>query len=104
MSVSNRGFASLSPAKKREIAGKGGKKAHVVGKAHKFSPLEARSAALKSKVARKATAARKAALRLLNGGFTAVELASLALTEDQYIYYSKSDALMSKLRDGLYRP
>lgn len=31
-----RGFAVLSPEKRREIASKGGKKAHEVGTAHRF--------------------------------------------------------------------
>ena len=36
-----RGFASLSPERKREVASKGGKKSHELGTAHKFTPEEA---------------------------------------------------------------
>ena len=36
-----RGFASMSEEQKREIASKGGKKAHATGKAHKWTREEA---------------------------------------------------------------
>jgi general stress protein YciG len=41
---SHRGFASMDMDKQREIASKGGKAAHAQGRAHEFSPEEARSA------------------------------------------------------------
>ena len=44
---SNRGFASMNAAKQREIASKGGKAAHEQGRAHEFSPDEARAAGKK---------------------------------------------------------
>jgi len=43
----NRGFASMDPAKQREIASKGGRAAHEKGTAHQFSPNEAREAGKK---------------------------------------------------------
>jgi general stress protein YciG len=43
----NRGFASMSPEKQREIARKGGRAAHEKGKAHEFTSDEARSAGRK---------------------------------------------------------
>lgn len=42
--TNNRGFASMDPEKQREIASKGGHAAHEKGKAHEFSPEEARQA------------------------------------------------------------
>ena len=42
-----RGFASMDPAKQREIASKGGKAAHQKGTAHKFTSEEARAAGRK---------------------------------------------------------
>lgn len=39
-----RGFASMDPAKQRAIASKGGIAAHKTGKAHEFTPEEAREA------------------------------------------------------------
>ena len=42
-----RGFASMDPAKQREIASKGGKAAHQKGTAHEFTPEEARAAGRK---------------------------------------------------------
>lgn len=41
---SNRGFASMDKDKQREIASKGGKAAHANGRAHEFTPEEARIA------------------------------------------------------------
>jgi len=41
MSTSKRGFASMSIAKRRLIAGKGGTIAHQKGRAHTFSHEEA---------------------------------------------------------------
>ena len=44
---SNRGFASMDRGKQREIASKGGKAAHAQGRAHEFTPDEARTAGRK---------------------------------------------------------
>src|SRR2546430_5448460 len=45
--TSKRGFASMDPAKQREIASKGGRAAHAKGTAHEFSSDEARVAGRK---------------------------------------------------------
>jgi general stress protein YciG len=45
--TSKRGFASMDPAKQKEIASKGGRAAHAKGTAHEFSSDEARSAGRK---------------------------------------------------------
>lgn len=42
-----RGFASMDPAKQREIASKGGKAAHAKGTAHEWNSREAREAGRK---------------------------------------------------------
>jgi len=42
-----RGFAAMSPEKKREIASLGGRAAHACGRAHQFSSEEARAAGKK---------------------------------------------------------
>jgi general stress protein YciG len=44
---SRRGFASMDPARQREIAARGGKTAHSNGKAHKWNSAEARLAGKK---------------------------------------------------------
>jgi general stress protein YciG len=44
---STRGFASMDPAKQREIARKGGRAAHEKGTAHEFTSDEARAAGRK---------------------------------------------------------
>lgn len=45
--TSKRGFASMDPARQREIASKGGKAAHQQGVAHQWSQEEARMAGKK---------------------------------------------------------
>jgi len=44
----------MDPARRREIASKGGKKAHVNGTAHEWTPEEARQAGRKSGTAKRA--------------------------------------------------
>jgi general stress protein YciG len=51
MTTKRRGFASMDPAKQREIASKGGKAAHQKGTAHEFTPEEAREAGRKGGMA-----------------------------------------------------
>lgn len=46
------GFAAMDPARQREIAGMGGRKAHQDGRAHTFTSEEAREAGRKSAQAR----------------------------------------------------
>jgi general stress protein YciG len=50
VSIKDRGFASMDPEKRREIARKGGKAAHEKGTAHEWTPEEAREAGRKSGV------------------------------------------------------
>jgi uncharacterized protein len=45
--TSKRGFASMDPAKQKEIASKGGRAAHQQGVAHEWSSEEARAAGRK---------------------------------------------------------
>ena len=45
--TSARGFASMDPARQREIASQGGKAAHEKGTAHEFTSDEARAAGSK---------------------------------------------------------
>jgi general stress protein YciG len=47
MSREERGFASIDPAKQREIASKGGRAAHQKGTAHEWTREEAREAGRK---------------------------------------------------------
>ena len=49
-----RGFASMDPARQREIASQGGITAHQQGRAHKWTSEEARIAGSKGGLARKA--------------------------------------------------
>jgi len=46
---SKQGFASMDPERQREIARRGGQAAHRLGKAHTFTPEEARLAGKKSR-------------------------------------------------------
>lgn len=46
-STSRRGFASLTPERRKEIASMGGKAAHAGGNAHQFDSAEGRAAGQK---------------------------------------------------------
>jgi uncharacterized protein len=48
---SRRGFAAMNPDRQREISSRGGKAAHVMGRAHQFTPDEARAAGRKGGIA-----------------------------------------------------
>lgn len=51
MSIKNRGFASLDPARRAEIASLGGKAAHASGMAHVWTTETARAAGRKGAAA-----------------------------------------------------
>jgi uncharacterized protein len=51
MAKEDRGFASMNPAKQREIASRGGKAAHQKGAAHEWTSEEARAAGRKGGMA-----------------------------------------------------
>jgi len=63
--TSNRGFASMDPARQREIASEGGRAAHEKGTAHEFTSEEAREAGRKGGMARSQNRMRAQA----SGGF-----------------------------------
>jgi len=46
--IAKRGFASMSVKRRKEIAGMGGKMAHKLGRAHKFTSEEGRIAGIRS--------------------------------------------------------
>jgi hypothetical protein len=45
--IHKRGFASMTPERRKEIASNGGKAAHKSGYAHKWTPEEAKKASQK---------------------------------------------------------
>lgn len=51
---SRRGFQAMSPERRAEVAGIGGRKAHQLGKAHRFTPEEASAAGKKGAASRAA--------------------------------------------------
>jgi hypothetical protein len=53
MSKSRRGFACLSPERRKAIAAKGGRSSVERGVSHRYSPEEARAAQAKSAASRK---------------------------------------------------
>ena len=62
-----RGFASMAPGKQREIASKGGRTAHELGRAHEFTPDEARVAGRKGGTAVSQDRAHMAKIGRLGG-------------------------------------
>lgn len=83
----SRGFKALTQKRRKEVAALGGKKASKMGVSHKFSTVEATKAGAKSGEMKKIKFALEAAKRLLDIGFQPVDLASLQLTHDEFIYY-----------------
>jgi general stress protein YciG len=60
MSKANRGFASLAPEKRRHLASLGGLAAHKKGRAHEWTPAEARMAGRKGGTASRAARQERA--------------------------------------------
>jgi hypothetical protein len=83
----SKGFASLSPEQRRRVSRKGGKTAAERGTKHIYSTQEASAASLKGVAVRKRKAALDAATRLIGAGFSPLDLGTLALTDDEWIYY-----------------
>jgi len=48
MGIEKRGFASMEATRLKELSGQGGRKAHALGRAHKWTKEEAREAGLRS--------------------------------------------------------
>ena len=48
MGIEKRGFASMERSRLKELSGVGGRKAHAMGRAHKWTSEEARAAGLRS--------------------------------------------------------
>lgn len=82
MSTADRGFGSLSAAKRKAVAAKGGRTAHLMKTAHTFNSVEAKAAATRAVLARKSKAAKAAAVRLMaDWGFQPAQLVSLTIEE-----------------------
>ena len=54
MGIEKRGFASMDRTRLKELSGDGGRKAHAMGRAHKWTREEARAAGLRSVAQRRA--------------------------------------------------
>ena len=65
---STRGFAAMDPQRQRDIASEGGRAAHEQGKAHKFTPEEAREAGRKGGMASGAARASRSKARTAQAG------------------------------------
>jgi len=62
MSTKTRGFASLSPERRKEVAAKGGRSAQERGVAHRWTPDEARALGTSGGQARQAQIAAREAV------------------------------------------
>src|SRR4051812_3228231 len=92
---SRRGFASMDPAKQREIASKGGRAAHEKGTAHEWSSDEAKVAGRKGGVAVSRDRAHMAAIGREGGearsmGARRSRLSSEQLGQDREVSLSSS--------------
>lgn len=94
-----KGFASLSRERLKKVSGKGGTVSQLKGTGHAFNAVSASAAGKKSAAKRKLFAMKNAALKLIECGFTAAQLASLNLSADEYIYYGGDKASGRRLRE-----
>ena len=101
--MSGQGFASFGKDKRAAVSGKGGKTAHQMGKAHKFSTIKAKAASAKGLAGRKRKYALIAAQRLLKAGFTPAQLDSLKLSIEEYLYYGGSGTTKGRVRELIDR-
>lgn len=65
--VTRKNFSTLGAVERQRIASLGGKAAHALGTAHKYTPETAREASMKGVAARREKAQQRAALRQSNG-------------------------------------
>ena len=93
---SRRGFASMDPARQREIASKGGRAAHEKGTAHEWSSDEAREAGRKGGVTVSRDRAHMAAIGREGG-----ESRSAAARQARQARVSEREIPMSVTRDGM---
>ena len=78
MGIEKRGFASMESARLRELSGEGGRKAHAMGRAHKWTSAEARAAGLRSVAQRRLRRAAEAAAEVAAESGTAARHDSAA--------------------------
>ena len=93
---SRRGFASMDPARQREIASKGGRAAHEKGTAHEWSSDEAREAGRKGGVTVSRDRAHMAAIGREGG-----ESRSAAARQARQARVSEREVPMSVTREGM---
>lgn len=93
---SRRGFASMDPARQKEIASKGGRAAHEKGTAHEWSSGEARDAGRKGGVTVSRDRAHMAAIGREGG-----ESRSAAARQARQRVAPEREVPMSMGRDGL---
>ena len=89
----------MSAERRKQLGKKGGKLAKQRGTAYKFDASTASQAAKKATQTRKQYSAYRAALYLMNKGFTAEELNSLQLSFDEYIYFGGSKTTTARLSE-----
>jgi general stress protein YciG len=92
---SRRGFASMDPARQREIASKGGRAAHEKGTAHEWSSDEAREAGRKGGVTVSRDRAHMAAIGREGG-----ESRSAAARQARMARMSEREVPMQVTREG----
>ena len=93
---SRRGFASMDPARQKEIASKGGRAAHEKGTAHEWSSDEARNAGRKGGVTVSQDRAHMAAIGREGG-----ESRSAAAREARQLRVSEREVPLPIMREGV---
>lgn len=100
---SKRGFASMDPARQRDIASKGGKAAHAKGTAHEWSADEARMAGRKGGEVVSRDRAHMEAIGRAGGEARgrARQLAAQAAAQQATPRFQDREAVVSVSREGL---
>lgn len=93
---SRRGFASMDPARQKEIASKGGRAAHEKGTAHEWSSDEARNAGRKGGVTVSRDRAHMAAIGREGG-----ESRSAAARHNRQLRNSEREMALPVAREGM---
>ena len=100
---SKRGFASMDPAKQKEIASRGGKAAHAKGTAHEFTSEEARGAGRKGGLAVSRDRAHMVAIGR-EGGHMRAKKAKLRLLQSQSATTAPPEAASSEKKSPTESP
>jgi hypothetical protein len=100
--MAGQGFASMSKARQKEVARKGGKNSNKTGGKHQWSKAEAKVRSQQGVAKRMKNQADAALKRLVRYGFDPVEVVALGLSDAELVYYGgRMSEMLTKRHDEL---